>query len=83
MSISIQKNLSSFKEHLVAFSLTFFAHASELNLQHSINFLIAKVYYFTHHAARKTTKIYKQVITTEYKGRFFNDYVKVTRFIQA
>ena len=64
-----------------------FAYASKLNIQPNINFFITKVYQFIHHVRRKTTKIYehrvKQMITKEYKGNFFNDFVEVTCSIQA
>ena len=75
------------KEHLVAFSLTLFAYTSKLSLQSKINFFITNVCHFIHHARRKTTIIYKRgvqkIIAKEYKGRFFNDYVEVSCFIQA
>ena len=77
MRISIQYNR--------AFSLTFFAYASKMNLQPNINFL-ANVYHFIHHSRTKTTTIdkrgVKQIITNEYKGRFYNDYVEVICFIK-
>ena len=38
MSFSTQQNFSSFKEHLVTFSLTFFGYVSKLNLQPNLNF---------------------------------------------
>ena len=70
-----------FKSTLVAFSLTLFAYVSKRNLQPSINFFITNVYNFIHRARKKVLTIYKQgvkqVITKEYKGRIFNDYVKV------
>ena len=71
-----------FTEHLVAFSLTFIAYASKLNLRHNINFFITKVYHFIHLARRKTKKVtkggtgFKQIITREYKGRFVSGYVQ-------
>ena len=71
-----------FTEHLVAFSLTFIAYASKLNLRHNINFFITKVYHFIHLASRKTKKVtkggtgFKQIITREYKGRFVSGYVQ-------
>ena len=63
------------KEHLVPFSVTFFAYASELSLQLNINFFITngkeKNYIGIQTKSQAT-------ITKENEGRFFNDYVEVT-----
>ena len=82
--VQIQQSL---KSTLVAFSLTLFAYTSKRNLQPRITFSITNVYSFIHRAIKKVLTIYqqgvKQIITREYKGRIFNDYVEDACFIQA
>ena len=71
----------AFKEHLVAFSPTYFTNASKLKLQPNINFFITKEWHFLHHTRRKTATVYKrgikQIIAEDYKGRFFKEYIEI------
>ena len=58
-----------------------------MNLEPNMHFFITKVLHFIHDVRRRITTIYKrgvkQIIMKEYKGRFFDDCVEFTSFIQA
>ena len=84
MSISIQENLV-FKEHLVAFTVTFFAYALKLKLQPNVTIFITSLIFYSPCEKKNYNNIQcgvKKMITKYFKERFFNDCIEFTCFIQ-